>query len=82
MASEDEKKKPDPELRKLYPELTDAELILAEDKLAEYLEFALRLYRRIATDPDAYRKFQLLTERQNDLTIDHERSKNKTFPNT
>jgi hypothetical protein len=81
MAS-DEKRKPDLKLRKLYPELIDAELILAEDKLAEYREFALRLYRRIAADPDAYRKFDLLTGQQNHLTIDHERSKNKNSPNT
>jgi hypothetical protein len=70
----EEKRTPDPELRKLYPELTDDELILAEDKLTEYMEFALRVYRRIVADPDAYRKFQILTGRENNLTIDHERS--------
>jgi len=70
----EEKRTPDPELRKLYPELTDAELIIAEDKLTEYMEFALRVYRRIAADPDSYRKFHILTGRENHLTIDRQRS--------
>jgi hypothetical protein len=79
----EEKRVPDLELRKLYPELTDDELILAEDKLTEYMEFALRVYRRIAADPDAYRKFQILTGRENNLTIDHERSNGyEDFPHT
>jgi hypothetical protein len=69
-----DERKPDPELRKLYPELTDAELIVAEDKLIEYLQFAVRLYRRIIADPDRYREFQILTRREIDLTIDRERS--------
>jgi hypothetical protein len=79
----EERRTPDPELRKLYPELTDDELILAEDKLTEYMEFALRVYNRMAADHDAYRKFQILTGREKDLTIDHERSNgHEHFPHT
>jgi hypothetical protein len=74
MTPEDHQRKPDPELRELYPELTDAELIVAEDKLAEYPEFALRLCRGILTDPERYRWLRILTARENDLTIDRERS--------
>jgi hypothetical protein len=70
----DEKRTPDPELRKLYPELSDAELIVAEDKLTEYLEFALRVYRRIVTNPDAYRDFRVLRSQKKHFRIDHEGS--------
>lgn len=62
-------------LRKLYPGLSDDELLITEEKFDEYLEFTLRLYRRIVLDPEAYRKFKLLTGKGNDFTIDSERSK-------
>jgi hypothetical protein len=52
------KREPDPMLRKLYPNLSDEELLNAEEKFDEYLEFTVRLHRRIATDPETYQKFK------------------------
>ncbi len=42
---------PDPEilasLRKLYPDLTDEELVLADDNLTRYVALVLRIFERI-----------------------------------
>ena len=76
------KNEPDPKLRTVYPGLSEEELLVARGKLNEYGELALRIYRRIASDPDQYRKLRTLTERERDRTIDLERSKNKDSPNT
>jgi len=53
---------PDPELRKLYPSLSDQELIVAEEKLTEYLGFALRVCNRIRRDPAEYAGFREMVE--------------------
>jgi hypothetical protein len=76
------KNEADPKIRTLYPGLSEEELRIARGKLNEYAELALRIYRRIASDPNQYRKLRTLTERESDRTIDLERSTNKHFPNT
>ena len=76
------KNEPDPKIRTLYPGLSEEDLLVARRRLSEYAELALRMYRRIASDPDQYRKLRTLTERKSDRTIDLERSKSKHFPNT
>ncbi len=51
------------EIRKLYPNLTDEELLEAEENLDRYLEHTLRLYERIKNDPVEYARFtKLLAE--------------------
>jgi len=53
---------PDPEreltIRDLYPHLSDDELKVAEENLEKYVELALRIYLRIADDPEAYARFK------------------------
>ena len=68
------KKEPDPALRKLYPHLGPEELLIAEEKLDEYLRFTMRMYEQIASDPQSYREFKTLTKRNFGSTIDRERS--------
>ena len=41
-------------LRKLFPEFTEAELQEADQSLEAYVQVALRIYERIASDPVAY----------------------------
>jgi hypothetical protein len=67
-------REPDPALRKLYPNFSNEELLLAEKKLGEYFEFTLRLYRRIVSDPEAYRRFKILTADKDQFIIETERS--------
>ncbi len=52
------KEEPDPMLRKLYPHLTDEELLVAEENLIGYLEVVLRIYERIRQVPVAYKKLK------------------------
>ncbi len=55
-------KEPDPELRKLYPNLTDEQLIEAEENLIGYLEVMMRIYERISSDPAQYAEFRKFIE--------------------
>ena len=65
MVDEGDIKKPDPELRKLYPNLSDEELLEAEENLKGYLEVVLRIYERIRSDPEEYARFKkLVAERK------------------
>lgn len=47
-------------IRDLFPELTDEQLAETENNLEQYLELALRIYDRIADDPEAYAELQKL----------------------
>lgn len=58
MVDESDNKKPSPEIRKLYPNLTDEELLEAKKNLDAYLHLVLRMYDRICEDPEAYAKFE------------------------
>jgi hypothetical protein len=68
------KKEPDPAIRRLYPDLGPKELLIAEERLDEYLRFTMRMYEQIASDPQSYREFKTLTKRKFGSTIDRERS--------
>jgi len=59
------KEEPDSKLRKLYPHLTDEELLESEENLRGYLEVVLRIYERIRKDPEEYARFKkLVAERK------------------
>jgi hypothetical protein len=75
------KSEPNPALRKLYPHLAPEQLLIAEEKLDEYLRFTMRMYEQIASDPQSYREFKTLTKRKFGSTIDRERS-NPNEPTT
>ncbi len=40
--------------RKLYPELTEEELKIAEENFRRYVALALRIYEAICADPERY----------------------------
>jgi hypothetical protein len=78
---ENPKHEPRARLRALYPQSSDQELRVIEEKLTDYAAFVFRLYQRLASTPDDYQKLATLTARQRQFTIDRERSKNKHSPN-
>jgi hypothetical protein len=78
---ENPKHDPSSRLRALYPQSSDQELRVIEEKLTDYAEFVFRLYQRIASTRHDYQKLATLTARQRQFTIDHERSKNHNSPN-
>jgi hypothetical protein len=47
---------PSSRLRALYPQSSDQELRVIEEKLTVYAEFVFQLYQRIASTPDDYQK--------------------------
>lgn len=49
---------PSSEIRRLYPQLSDAELVEAENNLNAYIELAVGMYARIQKDSEAYAKFK------------------------
>lgn len=51
------------ELKALYPNLTDEQILEARDNMDTYIEQSMLQYERIRQDPDAYRKFRALTGR-------------------
>lgn len=53
--------------RKLYPHLTDEELIEAQNNFDDYLEVVWRIYERIRNDPAEYKKFKELSASINSL---------------
>lgn len=59
---EKEFNKPDPRLRKLYPHLSDEEMIIAEENLDAYIELTWNMYQRIRRDPEEYARFKKLVE--------------------
>ncbi len=52
----------EPTIRDLFPDLDDDALRVAEERFDDYIAFTVRLYERIAADPDAYARFKALTE--------------------
>jgi hypothetical protein len=48
-------------LRELYPSLDETHLQEAEENLTRYVALALRIYERIQADPEALKRFRLLT---------------------
>jgi len=57
----------------LYPQLDEDQLKEAEQNLARYLEFVLRIYDRIRSDPETYSQFQALTASGREARIKTER---------
>jgi len=55
--------------RKLYPELTEEELKIAEDNFRRYVALALRVYEAICADPERYAKFKTLTAARRAATM-------------
>lgn len=51
-----------PTLRELYPTLSEEELKEADINLQRYLEVCLRIYERLLADPEAYARFEALTQ--------------------
>ena len=43
-----------PTIRKLYPDLNDAELLQAEDNLDRYLALVLRVFERLESETDPH----------------------------
>ncbi len=52
----------DPEFRKLYPNLTDEQLMEAQENFDRYIEHAVKMFERIRKDPEEYARFMLLVE--------------------
>lgn len=50
-------------IRDLYPNLSEEQLREAEEVLDRYIELAVRMYRRIKADPEAYAQFNALTDK-------------------
>lgn len=61
-------------VRELYPHLTDAEQREAEENLQRYLELALRIYKRIRSEPETYAQLRVLTEPKHDPSMHAKRS--------
>ncbi len=62
--NQNQKREPDPKLRKLYPHLTDEKLIAAEDNIERYLEVCLRIYYRTHPNPITERILENLTAKR------------------
>lgn len=58
----------DPQLRKLYPALSDDDLQDLEYRLSRYLEVVLRIYKRLRADPERYEEFRQLLEPEKEET--------------
>jgi hypothetical protein len=51
----------DPDLARLCPELSPAQLEEANNNLREYVALALRVFERLERDPEAMARFEALT---------------------
>jgi hypothetical protein len=49
------------DMQGLYPELNSDELREAEQNFMQYADVVLRIYERVASDPEAYARFKALT---------------------
>ena len=49
---------------KLYPNLSETELKVAEENIIAYLGLILRVYTRLEQDESAFAEFKVLTERK------------------
>ena len=62
---------PDPEeIRRLFPDLRDDQLVEAGENFDAYIESALRIYERIRSNPEAYRQFRACLERDRNESSD------------
>jgi len=61
---DEEKVNTNPKLRNLYPNLTDKQLLEAEENLRGYLEVVLRIYERIRKDPETHARFRKLVAKR------------------
>jgi len=52
----------DPQLRRLYPGLSDEELLQVQETFDLYLDHAVRMYERIRLDPVEHAKLRKLVE--------------------
>lgn len=55
--------------RKLYPELPEHELGIAQENFRRYVELALRIYEAIQADPERYAQFRALTTARRAATM-------------
>ena len=65
-------------IRGLYPNLSEDQLNEAEEILERYIELAVRMYKRIKADPEAYAQFIALTDERRASTI---KAKQSNHPN-
>lgn len=56
-------------IRNLFPNFTEEQLKIAEEKLLAYLASTLRTYDRISQDPKTYDRFKSLTAKMKHSTI-------------
>jgi hypothetical protein len=57
-------------IRDVFPDFTEEQLHEAEAKLMEYVEFTVRMYDRIRSDPELYAQFKLLTAERRRLRME------------
>lgn len=57
-------KQSNPKLHKLFPNLSDEELLIAEENLQAFVDHAVRQYERIRNNPEAHERFKKLLEEQ------------------
>ena len=53
----------------LYPNLDPQDREAAQERFDRYLEIVLRIYERVRSDPDTYRRFLALTGRDPNATM-------------
>jgi hypothetical protein len=58
-----EEEKLSQELKVLYPNLTDEQLVVAGEILDTYIDHTIAQFERICQDPERYKKFLALTGR-------------------
>lgn len=69
-------------IRELYPDLNYEQLVEAEENLDRYIEHAIRMYRRIQSDPQTQAQFMALTDLRLDPTIEESQSNPHTNVNS
>jgi len=56
-------------IRDLYPHLSEEEAKLADEQLDEHLAWVLRIYERVAQDPEALARLRALTQTRSSSTL-------------
>ena len=62
-----------PDLKKLCPNLSPAELEQAYENLRQYVALAMRVFERLERDPEAMARFEALTASRVDLRMNEKR---------
>jgi hypothetical protein len=74
MTGTPEQQKHIPTFSELYPHLTEQERADAEDRFDRYLALAVRIFKRLESDPSFPENLRTLTAERDDLTMNAERS--------